>query len=40
MRATARSVAIAAAHERLVGLLERGELDLAAIDAWLRARVR
>ncbi len=29
-----------AAHEQLVGLMERGALDLAAIDAWLRARVR
>jgi death-on-curing protein len=29
-----------AAHEHLVGLMEWGELDLAAIDAWLRARVR
>jgi death-on-curing protein len=29
-----------AAHEHLVGLMERGVLDLAAIDAWLRAHVR
>jgi death-on-curing protein len=29
-----------AAHEHLVGLMERGELDLAAIDAWLREHVR
>jgi death-on-curing protein len=30
----------AAAHEQLVGLMERGELDLAAIDGWLRVHVR
>lgn len=29
-----------AAHAHLVGLMERGELDLAAIDAWLREHVR
>jgi death-on-curing protein len=29
-----------AAHEHLVGLMERGEMDLVAIDAWLRTRVR
>lgn len=29
-----------AAHTHLVGLMERGELDLAAIDAWLREHVR
>jgi len=29
-----------AAHEQLVGLMERGELDLAAVDVWLREHVR
>jgi len=29
-----------AAHERLVGLMEQGALDLAAIDVWLRDHVR
>ena len=29
-----------AAHTHLVGLMERGELDLAAIDAWVREHVR
>jgi death-on-curing protein len=29
-----------AAHEHLIGLMERSELDLAAIDAWLREHVR
>jgi death-on-curing protein len=29
-----------AAHEHLVGLMERGELELAAVDAWLREHVR
>ena len=29
-----------AAHTHLVGLMERGELDLAAIDAWVRGHVR
>jgi death-on-curing protein len=29
-----------AAHEHLVGLMEQGALDLAAIDAWLRGHVR
>jgi death on curing protein len=29
-----------AAHERLVGLMEQGALDLAAIDEWLRRHVR
>ncbi len=29
-----------AAHEHLVGLMERSEMDLAAIDAWLREHVR
>lgn len=28
------------AHAFLIGLLERHELDLATVDAWLRARVR
>jgi death-on-curing protein len=28
------------AHEHLVGLMEQGALDLAAIDAWLRDHVR
>jgi len=29
-----------AAHERLVGLMEQGALDLAAIDVWLRDHMR
>ena len=29
-----------AAHEQLVGLMERGALDLVAIDGWLRQHVR
>ncbi len=29
-----------AAHEQLVGLMEQGALDLAAVDAWLRTLVR
>ena len=28
------------AHEHLVGLMERGKLDLAAVDGWLRGHVR
>ncbi len=28
------------AHEHLVGLMEQGALDLAAIDVWLRGHVR
>jgi death-on-curing protein len=29
-----------ATHEHLVGLMEQGALDLAAIDVWLRGHVR
>ena len=29
-----------AAHGFLVGLMERGALDLAAVDGWLREQVR
>jgi len=29
-----------AAHAHLVGLMERGELELPAMDAWLREHVR
>lgn len=28
------------AHAHLIGLMERGELELGAVDAWLRAHVR
>jgi prophage maintenance system killer protein len=29
-----------AAHTHLVGLMERGELELGAVDVWLREHVR
>jgi death on curing protein len=29
-----------AAHVHLIGLMERGELELGAVDAWLREHVR
>ena len=42
LRANGRVLAVedVAAHAFLVGLMERGALDLAAIDAWLRTHVR
>jgi death on curing protein len=42
LRVNGRALEVAddEAHAFLIGLLERHLLDLAAVDAWLRARVR